>query len=48
MANGRPTPLTERTHPQITVMLSTDQVSAKIEQVTDNGMGAQKTLGLLK
>ncbi|MFT4520872.1 MAG: hypothetical protein ACI9JM_003280, partial [Halioglobus sp.] len=32
------TPLSERTHPQITIMLSSDQVPSQIEEIGDNSM----------
>ena len=42
-----PAPFSERTCPQITVMLSPDQVPAKIEVICYSSMGGNESLGLL-
>jgi len=35
------TPFSERTDPEIPIMFSPDQLPAKVEQVTNSGMGAE-------
>jgi hypothetical protein len=45
-SRNRPTPFSKRTHPDITVVLSTDLVPAKIEQIGYNSVGNQNSLSL--
>jgi hypothetical protein len=38
----RPTPFSERNHPEISIMFSANQVSTQIEKIVDGGINTQK------
>jgi hypothetical protein len=42
----RPTPLIERTDPEISIVLGFGQVSSQIEQIVDGSANTEKPLGL--
>jgi len=41
-----PTPFFKRTHPQIPIVFSPDQMSTEIEQIADSSIDTQESLGL--
>ena len=38
-----PTPIIERTYPEVPIMLSSNQVPSKVEQISDNRVNTQKS-----
>jgi hypothetical protein len=46
MSGNRPVPFSERTDPEVPIALSTDQVPAQIEQVTNRSMSTKESLRL--
>jgi len=46
LSSNHPIPISERTHPPITIMLSASQVLSQIEKIRNSGMGGDKSLSL--